>query len=177
MIPKRLQELLEFAETTDLQEVWWEKRGALVNFRRLPSAAPKKAQVAPGANAPPAPAVTPSAPKTPESLTIRSTMVGTFYRSDSQDRPPFVVEGTVVTAGQPVAAIEAMKIMKDVIAPGPCRIVKAVVANGHPVEYGQPLFEIESLPPAPLPGGEGQAENDLPVEAAQPLQGVGGSVG
>ena len=70
-------------------------------------------------------------------------MVGTFYRADSPNRPPLVVEGTLVNAGQPVASIEAMKIMKDVVAPQNCRIVKALVANGHAVEYGQPLFEIE----------------------------------
>ena len=75
-------------------------------------------------------------------------MVGTFFRSDSPNRPPLVVEGTIVTAGQPVAAIEAMKIMKDVLSPNPCRIVKALVANGHPVEYGQALFEIEPQPEA-----------------------------
>lgn len=83
-------------------------------------------------------------------MTIKSTMVGTFYRADAANRPPLVVEGTVVTAGQPVAAIEAMKIMKDVLAPSGCRIVKSLVANGHPVEYGQPLFEIE-------PDGESSA--------------------
>jgi biotin carboxyl carrier protein len=73
-------------------------------------------------------------------------MVGTFFRSDSPDRPPLVVEGTIVAAGQPVAAIEAMKIMKDVVSPAACRIARALVANGHPVEYGQPLFEIEPPP-------------------------------
>ncbi len=54
-----------------------------------------------------------------------------------------VVEGTIVDGGQPVGAIEAMKIMKDVLSPTPCKIIKALVANGHPVEYGQPLFEVE----------------------------------
>jgi acetyl-CoA carboxylase biotin carboxyl carrier protein len=53
-----------------------------------------------------------------------------------------------VNSGQPVAAIEAMKIMKDVVSPSACKIVKALVANGHPVEYGQPLFEIEPSPQA-----------------------------
>ena len=81
-------------------------------------------------------------------MVIKSTMVGTFYRADAPTRPPMVVEGTVVTSGQPVGAIEAMKIMKDVVAPSACRIVKALVANGHPVEYGQPLFEVESQPEA-----------------------------
>jgi acetyl-CoA carboxylase biotin carboxyl carrier protein len=138
MVDKRLQELLEFVESTDLQAVTWEKKGLAINFRRT--------------LAPPAPVAAASATSSsdsdipvapPEPLTIKSTMVGTFFRSDSPNRPPLVVEGTAVTAGQPVAAIEAMKIMKDVLAPNGCRIVKALVANGHPVEYGQPLFEVE----------------------------------
>jgi len=82
-------------------------------------------------------------------MTIKSTVVGTFFRSDSPNRPPLVVEGTVVASGQTVAAIEAMKIMKDVVATVPCKIVKALVANGHPVEYGQPLFEVEPVPEVP----------------------------
>ncbi|HVO32975.1 MAG TPA: biotin/lipoyl-containing protein, partial [Elusimicrobiota bacterium] len=109
-----------------------------ISFRRAAS------EARPGAAAVNAPSPEPA--PTPEPLHIRSTMVGAFYRSDSPTRPPFVVEGTVVSAGQPVAAIEAMKIMKDVVAPKACKIVKALVANGHSVEYGQALFEIEAEP-------------------------------
>jgi biotin carboxyl carrier protein len=147
MLKKRLEELLEFAESTDLQEVVWEKKGALISFRRsVHSEKPHPSVGLPaGRQAPPE-----EAPKPPQPLTIKSTMVGTFFRSDSPNRPPMVVEGTVVTGGQPVAAIEAMKIMKDVVAPAACKIVKALVANGHPVEYGQPLFEIEPEPEEPL---------------------------
>ena len=140
MLKKRLEELIAFAESTDLQEVLWEKKGALVSFRRSPvvDRSPKRVMVAANGTAPL------ETPAVPEPLVIKSTMVGTFFRSDSPSRPPLVVEGTIVTGGQPVAAIEAMKIMKDVLSPTPCRIVKALVANGHPVEYGQPLFEIET---------------------------------
>ena len=136
---KRLEELLEFVQSTDLQEVVWEKKGALISFRRsagLVSHAPKEAGTVAAAAVPALP------PEAAGPMTIRSTMVGTFFRSDSPNRPPLVVEGTVVTSGQPVAAIEAMKIMKDVLAPSACKIMKALVANGHPVEYGQPLFEV-----------------------------------
>ncbi len=150
MVNKRLEELLEFAESTDLQEVVWEKKGALISFRRSAfSDVHSKSMETPAAASV---ANEPSQP--PEPMTIKSTMVGTFYRSDSPNRPPLVVEGTVVASGQPVAAIEAMKIMKDVLSPASCKIVKALVANGHPVEYGQPLFEVEPEPltPSPLPG-------------------------
>jgi acetyl-CoA carboxylase biotin carboxyl carrier protein len=147
---KRLEELLEFVESTDLQEVVWEKKGVHISFRRsgVSDIRPKQAEASPPARVPangrPPLAGVPSAN---EPLTIKSTMVGTFFRSDSPNRPPLVVEGTVVASGQSVAAIEAMKIMKDVVAPSACKIVKALVANGHPVEYGQPLFEVEPAPP------------------------------
>ncbi len=140
---KRLEELLEFVQSTDLQEVVWEKKGALISFRRSAGSAHRPPKGA-AAHAPLAAPLAP--PAAPAPLTIRSTMVGTFFRSDSPNRPPLVVEGTVVTAGQSVAAIEAMKIMKDVVAPSACKIVKALVANGHPVEYGQPLFEVVPEP-------------------------------
>jgi acetyl-CoA carboxylase biotin carboxyl carrier protein len=146
MLKKRLQDLLEFAEATDLQEVVWEKKGQVVSFRRTPKPE-KPAKAAAGTSSSDASSPSAAPAKPPEPSVIKSTMVGTFFRSDSPNRPPMVVEGTVVDGGQPVAAIEAMKIMKDVVAPSACKIVKALVANGHPVEYGQPLFEVEPAPP------------------------------
>ena len=142
---KRLEELLEFAESTDLQEVVWERKGALISFRRsgISDSRPKAVGTAAPANT----SVESVLPVEP--MVIKSTMVGTFFRSDSPTRPPMVVEGTVVTSGQPVGAIEAMKIMKDVVAPMSCKIVKALVANGHPVEYGQPLFQVEAAAEEP----------------------------
>jgi acetyl-CoA carboxylase biotin carboxyl carrier protein len=141
MLIKRLQELLDFAQETDLQEVVWERSDIRVGFRR--AAPPAKPSAGQPLNEAGLPQETPAKP--PEPAIIRSTMGGTFYRSDSPDRPPLVVEGTAVTLGQPVAAIEAMKIMKDIVSPVACRIVKALVANGHAVEYGQPLFEVEPI--------------------------------
>lgn len=136
MIDKLFQELLDFAKTTDLEELVWQKNGRKIAIRRQPqSAFPHRNVVTHPSEKAPAPPVAPPV--------IRSLMVGTFYRSESPDHPPLVVEGTRVTAGQPVAMIEAMKIMKDVLAPQNGRIVKALVQNGHPVEYGQPLFEFE----------------------------------
>jgi acetyl-CoA carboxylase biotin carboxyl carrier protein len=139
MLNKRLKELLEFVRTTDLQEVVWEKNGTHISFRRTPAPAARPAAAVQASNGTSDSAGAPA----PEPLTIRSTMVGTFYRADSPDRPPLVLEGTLVKSGQIVATVEAMKIMKDVVSPHDCRIVKALVTNGHPVEYGQPLFEVE----------------------------------
>lgn len=136
-----LHELLEFAKATDLREVRWEKNGTVVHFRlRDPGHVPGPLV----ASMPVSPAVA-ETQASPEPVFIRSTMVGTFFRSESPERPPLVVEGTIVSAGQPVAAVEAMKIIKDVVAPFSCRIIKAHVENHHPVEYGQVLFEVEPV--------------------------------
>ncbi len=75
---------------------------------------------------------------------IKSTMVGTFYNSPAHDRPPFVVEGNHIEAGQKIGAIEAMKIIKDVIATTKGKIVKVSVTNGQSVEYGQELFLVDT---------------------------------
>jgi len=141
----KLAELIEFVKTTDLQEVVWEKKGSSIRFRLSPDSV--SAQEVTPALSTAVPAGAGAAASTePEKIVIKSLMVGTFYRADSKDRPPLVVEGTLVTAGQPVGSVEAMKIMKDVVAPIDCKIIKALVANGHAVEYGQALFEVEPVP-------------------------------
>ena len=154
MLDEKLRELLDFAKTTDLQELVWEKDGTKIAFRRADvKPAPSKPSL-PGAALPTGQAGAPETeePAAPEALYIRSAMVGTFFRADSADRPPLVVEGTAVASGQPVASIEAMKIRKDVVSQMACRILKSLVADGHAVEYGQPLFEVE---PAEGGGGNG----------------------
>ncbi len=75
---------------------------------------------------------------------IKSTMVGTFYNAPAHDRPPFVVEGSRIDAGQKIGTIEAMKIIKDVIATTKGKIVKISVTNGQSVEYGQELFLVDT---------------------------------
>lgn len=75
---------------------------------------------------------------------IKSTMVGTFYNAPAHDRPPFVVEGNHIEAGQKIGSIEAMKIIKDVVATTKGKIVKVSVTNGQSVEYGQELFLVDT---------------------------------
>ena len=75
---------------------------------------------------------------------IKSSMVGTFYSSPSNDRPPFVVEGTHVEVGQKIGTIEAMRVNKDVIATTSGKVVKVCIQNGQTVEYGQELFLVDT---------------------------------
>ncbi len=76
---------------------------------------------------------------------IRSPIVGTFYRAPSPDAPPYVEEGDVVEKGQVLCIVEAMKIMNEIESDVKGRIVKILVENAQPVEYGQPLFLIEPM--------------------------------
>lgn len=94
--------------------------------------------VAPAAE-PPVPAVA-SAQNLVE---IKSPMVGTFYRAPAPDADPYVQVGTAVSKGQVLCIIEAMKLMNEIEADFPCRIVKILVENAQPVEYNQPLFQVE----------------------------------
>lgn len=140
MLEDKLKELLDFARNTDLQEVVWQKKDTRISFRREDARPPAPApamEITADASA------EPEAPPARQPLYIRSMMVGTFYRGDTSDRPPMVVEGSVITSGDPVGSIEAMKIRKDVVSQFSGRILRALVADGHSVEYGQPLFEVE----------------------------------
>ena len=95
----------------------------------------------------PAPAAEPSrsaAEIEDESLfKITSPIVGTFYRSPSPDKDPYVKEGTAVTPESVVCIVEAMKLMNEIQAETTGEIVKVYVENGQPVEFGQPLFGIK----------------------------------
>ena len=74
---------------------------------------------------------------------MTSPIVGTFYRSSSPDKPPYVEVGDVVKKGQVLCIIEAMKLMNEIESETAGKIVQVLVENGAPVEYGQPLFVIE----------------------------------
>ncbi len=74
---------------------------------------------------------------------ITSPIVGTFYRSPGPDKPPYVSEGSNVSADTTVCIVEAMKLMNEIQAEVSGEIVKIYVQNGEPVEYGQPLFGVK----------------------------------
>jgi acetyl-CoA carboxylase biotin carboxyl carrier protein len=74
--------------------------------------------------------------------TVRSPIVGTFYECPSPGSPPFVKPGDTVEIGQVLCIVEAMKLMNEIEADVAGEIVKKLVANGQPIEYGQELFVI-----------------------------------
>jgi acetyl-CoA carboxylase biotin carboxyl carrier protein len=100
------------------------------------------AQVAPDATAA---EVMPASVKTDNLLTIKSPMIGTFYRRPSPDKPIFVEIGDDVNPGKVVCIIEAMKLFNEIESEISGKIVKILVEDASPVEYDQPLFLVEPV--------------------------------
>jgi acetyl-CoA carboxylase biotin carboxyl carrier protein len=107
-------------------------------YSQLPQAAPQaslpQASAAPAASQPEAASNT---------ITIKSPMIGTFYRRPSPDKPNFVEVGAEVSPGKVVCIIEAMKLFNEIESEVKGKIVKILVEDASPVEYDQPLFLVE----------------------------------
>jgi acetyl-CoA carboxylase biotin carboxyl carrier protein len=153
MNQKELRELIEFLKEQDIAEFELERGDVKVRIKRATHAqlppppvphAPA-AHLNPGAAAesPTSPPTAKAPPPAEEGLHIvKSPIVGTFYESPSPGSPPFVKSGDTVEAGQVLCIIEAMKLMNEIEADVSGELVKRLVANGQPVEYGQALFSI-----------------------------------
>ena len=152
---KDVKDLIDLIAGTDIVEVEIERAGARIKVRRdggpnaTPHAYPVIAHVepAPRAGAAPAAAATgegPTAEEVPGNVAIvRAPLVGRFYRAPAPDAAPFVEVGDRVRKGQVLCIIEAMKLMNQ-IETEHAGVVRAVlVEEGRPVEFGEPLFEIE----------------------------------
>ena len=85
----------------------------------------------------------PAAPAGPVGHTVKSPMVGTFYRSSSPGAAPFVQIGSVVKEGDTLCIVEAMKILNEIESDKSGTVTQILCENGQAVEYGQPLFIIE----------------------------------
>ena len=160
MNQKELKELIDFLIEKDISEFELERGDVKVRIKRgLETAAPvithavpmtTVAMAAPLAQAS-QPAATPApvsasvspAPAAEEELhTVKSPIVGTFYEAPGPGALPFVKPGDQVAAGQVLCIIEAMKLMNEIESDKSGEVVKVLVSNGQPVEYGQPLFAI-----------------------------------
>jgi acetyl-CoA carboxylase biotin carboxyl carrier protein len=111
---------------------------APVTYAMAPAAAPATAPIA-------APAVVEAAaaPAEPVGHTVKSPMVGTFYRASSPGAKAFVEIGDTIKEGETICIVEAMKILNEIEADKTGTVTAILVQNGQAVEYGQPLFTIE----------------------------------
>jgi oxaloacetate decarboxylase (Na+ extruding) subunit alpha len=138
----RIRELIRMVEgSDDIGELTIEEGPVRITVRKQEE---RPALVAPA----PVAAASPSAPPQPEpevssSIRLESPMVGTFYRSGSPSQPPFVDEGDRVEVGQTLCILEAMKLFNEYKSDHAGVVRRILVENAQPVEYGQPLFELE----------------------------------
>jgi acetyl-CoA carboxylase biotin carboxyl carrier protein len=150
-LSQMVEELAETLRRHDLSELSIENDGMKIQLKRggaapVVAAAPLMAS-APVAAAAPAPAPAAPAPKAETSdgnvSYLTSPFVGTFYRSPGPEAAPFVDVGTRFKKGQVLCIVEAMKLMNEIEAELDGTVVQVLVENGHPVEYGEPLFKIK----------------------------------
>jgi acetyl-CoA carboxylase biotin carboxyl carrier protein len=145
----RFRKLLQLMEKYGVTEANLQKDGESWKVRRGPkqvAVAPEMTMAAPVAAAPVAEAAAPAAaeaPAAPAGITIDAPTVGTFYLSPTPEEPSFVNVGSIVQPDTTICIIEAMKVFNQIPAEKAGRIVEVLVANGDPVEFGQPLFRIE----------------------------------
>ena len=90
-----------------------------------------------------APASAPAAVEESNAVVIKSTMIGTFYRSSGPDKDAFVSVGSMIQKGDKICIIEAMKLFNEIEAEISGKIIKVLVDNSNPVDYDQPLFLVD----------------------------------
>ncbi|MCB9261050.1 MAG: acetyl-CoA carboxylase biotin carboxyl carrier protein [Flavobacteriales bacterium] len=154
---KEIQQLVRLISASEVDQLEINNKDFSIKIKKntgkgqfVSVAAAPQIQIPQVATAPAAPAVAaapaPSAPKAEEAVVgveIKSPMIGTFYRSSSPDKPPFVQVGDEIRVGQTLCIVEAMKLFNEIESEISGKIVKILVDDASPVEYDQPLFIVE----------------------------------
>jgi acetyl-CoA carboxylase biotin carboxyl carrier protein len=160
---KQVQELVKIINKTNISEISIEEEGLKITIRQKDDVAPQMAaapqpaqtyyapappaptfaQAAPASNEAPAKAASEASKPTDNYVTIKSPMIGTFYRSPAPDKPVFVNPGDDVQVGKTVCIIEAMKLFNEIESEVSGKIVKILVEDASPVEFDQPLFLVD----------------------------------
>lgn len=152
---KQIQDLIRFVSKSGVNEVEIEQKDFKITIRTnqqpviaqnavpaqtsLPAAPVATTPIAP----PSTPAITPPVDDTSKYITVKSPMIGTFYRSAGQDKPLYANVGDEIKSGQVLCIIEAMKLFNEIESEVSGKIVKILVENSSPVEYDQPLFLVD----------------------------------
>lgn len=158
---KEIQSLIRFVAKSGASEVKLETPDLKITIRtgapsgttettvvqQIPVAAPPVSVPAAVPPAPEAVATDTAAAETSEEdskyITIKSPIIGTFYRRPSPDKPPFVEVGDVIAQGDVLCVIEAMKLFNDIESEVSGKIIKVLIEDSSPVEFDQPLFLID----------------------------------
>ena len=154
-----IQDLIKFVSKSGVNEVELETKEIKIVIKTGKQTAPVMYQAAP-AQITTAPAQVIAAPVTTAAtetttpvtsaasneskyVTVKSPMIGTFYRSAGPEKPAFVNVGDDIAVGKPVCIIEAMKLFNEIESEVKGKIVKVLVDDATPVEYDQPLFLVD----------------------------------
>lgn len=153
---KQIQELVKLINKTSIGEITIEEDGRKITIKQKKDPVQNINVSAPGTSYAPQPTAaapqpvtngTPPAkaetPKTDNLITIKSPMIGTFYRQQGPGKPIFVNVGDEVAPGKVVCIIEAMKLFNEIESEVKGTIVKVLVEDASPVEYDQPLFLVQ----------------------------------
>ena len=151
---KQIHELIKIVNKSNIGEISIEDKDGKVTIKQkeervtvssipAPTYAAAPAVGAPAVAASAAPTAPASAPAADNLLTIKSPMIGTFYRRAAPDKPLMAEEGTEVAPGKVVCIIEAMKLFNEIESEIKGTIVKILVEDASPVEYDQPLFLVQ----------------------------------
>ncbi len=157
---KQIQELIKIINKSNISELSVEEGEFKITIKQaqpsetqyvmqsapmpMQMAAPQTApQATAGPSAAPAATPAPAAPASDNLITVKSPMIGTFYRSSAPDKPSFVNVGDDIKQGQVTCIIEAMKLFNEIESEVSGKIVKVLIDDASPVEYDQPLFLVE----------------------------------
>lgn len=156
---RQIQELIKMINKSNIGELTIEQKDFKISIRQKEESVTQIVQSSPmqttalalpqvhsaalpAANALPAEKHKPAEPAS-NTITVKSPMIGTFYRKPSPDKPNFVDEGDIITPGKVICVIEAMKLFNEIEAEISGKIVKVLVDDASPVEFDQPLFIVE----------------------------------
>lgn len=158
---RQIQELIKMINKSNIGELTIEQKDFKISIRQKEESVTQILQSspmqAPGLTLPqvqqPAAASQPASPSPAEkpkstesasnTITVKSPMIGTFYRKPSPDKPNFVDEGDIIAPGKVICVIEAMKLFNEIESEVSGKIVKVLVDDASPVEFDQPLFIVE----------------------------------
>lgn len=156
---KKIQDLIRFVAKSGVNEVAIEEQDFKITIKTNQGQANTTYVTSNIPLVQPATAVAPSTPQQPAAsspapdkkeagndskyVTIKSPMIGTFYRASSPDKPPFVNVGDDISTGQVVCIVEAMKLFNEIESEISGKIVKVLVDDAQPIEYDQPLFLVD----------------------------------
>ena len=152
---KKIRELINIIEDTDISEINIEDKAEDINIKikrgqeitpveQLKQSVPQNT-VNTSSSKPQGETIESESVQQQEGEEILAPMVGTFYRSPSPEADPFVEVGDKVNSGETLCIIEAMKLMNEIEAEKNGEIIDILIEDGEPVEYGQPMFIIESV--------------------------------